>query len=222
MSLPFNRALDLKLLSLVKENPIIYDSKNAKYLDFDTREVVWQKIGDSLNRPAQICKTRWVNIRDIMRRKIKDRLRNPNQRSYNYKYEDELAWLLPYFKISNLNSTNEEYAAFFDETNDCSVEIADAFENETGEYCHEEREIKPNISFRKRSEDSGTYGKEFQELNPADPLDVFLITIGSTLRKFSPYYLNQAKSKIFQAVQDYELQQMVNKDDQPSSSDSKR
>lgn len=163
-----------------------------------------------------------MNIRDIMRRKIKDRLKNPNQRSYNYKYEDQLAWLLPYFKISNLNSTNEEYADFFDDTNNCSVEIADAFENETDDFCHEEREIKPNISFRKRAEDSGTFGKEFQELNPADPLDVFLITIGTTLRKFSPYYLNQAKSKIFQAVQDYELQQMVDKDDQPSSSDSKR
>ncbi|CAH2098989.1 unnamed protein product [Euphydryas editha] len=222
MPLPFNKALDLKLLALVKENPIIYNSKHAKYLDFDTREVVWQKIGDSLNRPAQICKTRWVNIRDMMRRKIRDRLRNPNHRSYNYKYEEELAFMLPYFKETNLNSSNEEYADFFDDTNNCSAEISDVFENGTDEYRHEEREIKPNISYRKRPDDSGSFGNEFQELNPADPLDVFLITIGSTLRKFSPYYLNQAKSKIFQVVQDYELQQIVNKDDQPGSSDSKR
>lgn len=52
MPLPFNKTLDLKLLALVKENPIIYNSKDPKYLDFDTREVVWQKIGDTLNRPG--------------------------------------------------------------------------------------------------------------------------------------------------------------------------
>ncbi|XP_047540709.1 uncharacterized protein LOC125073739 [Vanessa atalanta] len=224
MPLPFNKTLDLKLLTLVKDNPIIYNSKHAKYLDFDTREVVWQKIGDALNRPAQICKTRWVNIRDMMRRKIRDRLRNPNHRSYNYKYEEELAFMLPYFKETNLNSANDEYADFFDDTNNCTVE-ADVFDNETEEFRHEAREIKPNINFRKRQDDSGSLvlgNESFQELNPADPLDVFLITIGSTLRKFSPYYLNQAKSKIFQVVQDYELQQIVNKDEQPGSSDGKR
>ncbi|CAH0731447.1 unnamed protein product, partial [Brenthis ino] len=218
MPLPFNKTLDLKLLALVKENPIIYNSKDPKYLDFDTREVVWQKIGDTLNRPATICKTRWVNIRDMMRRKIRDRLRNPNHRSYNYKYEEELSFMLPYFKETNLNTSNDEYADFFDGSPNC--ELTDTF----GEEYRESREIKPNVTFQKRPEDtnSSSYNSEFQELNPADPLDVFLITIGSTLRKFSPYYLNQAKSKIFQVVQDYELQQIVNKDNQPGGSDSKR
>lgn len=53
MPLPFNKSLDLKLLKLVKENPILYNTRNAKYLDFDSREVVWQKIGDALSRPGK-------------------------------------------------------------------------------------------------------------------------------------------------------------------------
>ncbi|CAG9569817.1 unnamed protein product [Danaus chrysippus] len=210
MPLPFNKTLDLKLLKLVKENPIIYNKKHSKYLDFDSREVVWQKIGDILNRPAQICKSRWINIRDMMRRKIRDRLRNPSHRSYNYKYEDQLSFMMPYFTEG---ASNDDFNDFLQETN-CEV-IPDYSQD----FGHD-REVKPNLGFRKRQEDY--IQNDFQELNPSDPLDVFLITVGSTLRKFSPYYLNQAKSKIFQVVQDYELQQIVNKDEQPENNDANR
>lgn len=54
MPLPFNKTLDLKLIELVKENNILYNSKHAKYLDFDAREVIWQKIGDALGRPGEL------------------------------------------------------------------------------------------------------------------------------------------------------------------------
>lgn len=53
MPLPFNKSLDLKLINLVRENDILYNPRHQKYLDFDTREVVWQKIGDQLCRPGK-------------------------------------------------------------------------------------------------------------------------------------------------------------------------
>ncbi|CAG5023086.1 unnamed protein product [Parnassius apollo] len=228
MPLPFNKTLDLKLLKLVKENPIIYNPKHAKYLDFDSREVVWQKIGDALSRPALVCKSRWVNIRDMMRRKIKDRLRNPNQHSYNYKYEEQLSFMMSYFREPNTTS-NDEYADYLDNSAEgCDVELpAEVFVEEGAEFERQDRELKPNLSTlrskRSQEDTSHLHDSTYQELNPADPLDVFLITIGSTLRKFSPYYLNQAKSKIFQVVQDYELQQIMSKEDQqPASSDTSR
>ncbi|KPI95248.1 Transcription factor Adf-1 [Papilio xuthus] len=212
MPLPFNKSLDLKLIKLVKENNILYNSKHAKYLDFDSREVVWQKIGDALGRPALVCKSRWINMRDMMRRKVRDRLRNPNQRVYNYKYEEELSFMLPYFKDST--TTSEDYTSFLETSaEDCDIEMpAEVFVD--GTEFESDRDMKPNITTMKRKEQE--HHEIYQDLNPADPLDVFLITIGTTLRKFSPYYLNQAKSKIFQVVQDYELQQIVNKDDQPT------
>ncbi|XP_023946299.1 uncharacterized protein LOC112051753 [Bicyclus anynana] len=216
MPLPFNKTLDLTLMKLVEENPIIYNSKHPKYLDFDTREVIWQKIGDILNRPAQVAKHRWINIRDMMRRKIRDRQRNPGHRSYRYKYETELSFMLPYYKESSQNS-NDEYSDFFDDSA-CDVDLPTVFVDPTEQLTRQD--VKPNITYKKH-EDYNETRNEFQELNPTDPIDVFLITIGSTLRKFSPYHLNQAKSKIFQVVQDYELQQIVDKD-QPTSSDTLR
>lgn len=53
MPLPFNKVLDIKLIHLVRDNQILYNARHPKYLDFDTREVVWQKIGDQLNRPGK-------------------------------------------------------------------------------------------------------------------------------------------------------------------------
>lgn len=139
---------------------------------------------------------------------------NDGKRQYKYKYEEEMSFMIPYFK--EITTSNEDYSDFYQD-GDCEVEMpSEVFVDSNVDF---DQETKP--SFKKRPEESTRELNEavFQELNPADPLDVFLLTIGSTLRKFSPYYLNQAKSKIFQVVQDYELQQIVSKDDQPGSSD---
>lgn len=49
----FNEKLDLKLIRQVRSNPILYDHNHAKYMDFNAREVAWQKIGDELKRPGK-------------------------------------------------------------------------------------------------------------------------------------------------------------------------
>ncbi|XP_072945874.1 uncharacterized protein [Epargyreus clarus] len=225
MPLPFNKILDQKLIKLVRDNPALYHPKHPNYMDFDAREVAWQKIGDSLNRSAMVCKSRWINIRDMMRRKMKDRLRNPTQRSYRYKYEDELEFMIPFFKESTSGNC-EDYSEYLEDDASSSLKMpSEVFVDGNTDYDRNQ-EVKPNISnYRTKNQDDSCSFNEpvYQELNPADPLDVFLITIGATLRKFSPYYLNQAKSNIFQVVQDYELKQIMNKDAQiPGSSDSNR
>lgn len=55
------------------------------------------------------------------------------------------------------------------------------------------------------------------ELDPADKVDAFLLSIGATLKTFTPYHLNMAKTKIFSIVQEHELQQIVS---QQGNSDS--
>lgn len=150
----------------------------------------------------------------MMRRKIRDRLRNPDHRSYNYKYEQEMSFMLPYFREATSNA--EEYDFDFADAQEVDLS-AEVFSNQENYNQTENRDVKPNVSYGKKAENFNS-GNDYQELNPKDPIDVFLITIGSTLRKFSPYYLNHAKSKIFQVVQDYELQQIVDKE-QPSTSD---
>lgn len=48
----FHEKLDVKLIRQVKENPVLYDYTHEKYMDFNAREVAWQKIGDELKRPG--------------------------------------------------------------------------------------------------------------------------------------------------------------------------
>lgn len=63
-----------------------------------------------------------------------------------------------------------------------------------------------------------TRRKSLKKEEEYDGVDTFLMSIGSTLRQLKPYYRNQVKSKIFQVVQEYELQQIVETEGHPSSS----
>ncbi|XP_053619008.1 uncharacterized protein LOC128680166 [Plodia interpunctella] len=214
MPLPFTKTLDLRLIKLVKDNPMLYDLKHMKYMDVDTKEVVWQKIGDELNRPSQMCRSRWVNMRDMMRKRVKERVRNPSN-NRPYKYEDELSFLFPYFKDIT-SSEDSKYSEYYEEETDIDMP------NDMFVEYNKDRLLTMPVTNENRNESASNFEALSQELSATDPLDVFLITIGTTLRKFTPYYLNQAKSKIFQVVQDYELQQIVDKDDKAGLSDSKR
>lgn len=53
--------------------------------------------------------------------------------------------------------------------------------------------------------------KNNEEKKKTDPVDAFLLGIGSTMKTFDPYFLNLAKSKIFNIVQDMEMQQIMRK-----------
>lgn len=71
----------------------------------------------------------------------------------------------------------------------------------------EEEEVKPETSVFTESMTVP------QELDPTDPVDAFLLSIGATLKTFNPYHLNVAKSKIFAVVQEHDLQQIVQRRD---------
>lgn len=53
VEMPFTDKQDLKLIRAVKENPLLYDYNDSLYMDFNAREVVWQKIGDQLKCPGK-------------------------------------------------------------------------------------------------------------------------------------------------------------------------
>lgn len=174
-------------------------------------------------------------MRDMLRRKIRERLLNPSQRRYNYKYETELEFMIPFYKESvaeNLNN-QEDYTEFFDadEENITSYNVEESSVGiyESDHEISDPKDVKPTlpINKRKRTEElevtsliNDAVESVSQELNPTDPLDGFLLTIGATLRTLTPYYLNQAKSKIFAVVQEYELKQIVDKGGHPPNVDS--
>lgn len=219
----FPETFDLELIKLVRENPVLYDVNHAKYMDFNSREVAWQRIGDELKKPAADCKVRWINIRDVYRRILKKKFLT-GKSLRKYKYENELTFLKPHYRDVVL----AEYAEREDEWND-SHDNEPLRNNDNDESYHsgdsegEKKVLKPKKR-RKSKKKHETFvdvevkpsGSSFDnsnhDLDPSDAVDAFLISIGATLKTFSPYHLNLAKSKIFAVVQEHDLQQIVQKE----------
>ncbi|CAK1546595.1 unnamed protein product [Leptosia nina] len=213
---------DKKLIRLVKENPVLYDTNHAKYMDFNSREVAWQKIGDELKRPAGDCKIRWINIRDVYRRILRQLASSKGSRKKQYKYESEISFLKPYFK---------DITRFYEDDSDQGNDPLDYACDDPESDCDEPRESKAVKKPRKKwkrelnvedqEEETPTVVTETSlpvEFDSSDPVDAFLLSIGTTLKTFSPYHLNIAKSKIFSIVQEHDLQQIVQKEQRSNTS----
>lgn len=209
MSYPFTKELDVKLIRCVKKYPLIYDPSSVLYLNSDEKTVAWEKISDEIKVPAHVAKSRWINIRDIMRKKIKERLWRKDRVKYKYKYESELQYLAEIIiksieeksrAISPDNNTEADFVTFsISEDHDVKPDVNQLdVKNVEFEHC----DLNVN--------DSCTN----MDFSADDTLNGFLMTIGSTMKNFSPYYLNQAKSKIFSIVQEFELKQIVENEKQ--------
>jgi len=188
---------------------------------------------------AVACKNRWNNLRDQYRRAIKRNKTTSGQAAQKkikkYKYEDNLQFLQEFLQerdtitnIScNLSDSSEEDGnteEIQDPQNDTSMnnEIL-----KTNQCVNDDIWKKPNPIKKKQSATTGICQqpetastslmkyllekKETRKESDIDPVDAFLKGIGATLKTFDPYSLNLAKSKIFNAVQDIEMTQILNK-----------
>lgn len=125
-----------------------------------------------------------------------------------YKYEDHLEFL----KIKEVvhNFADEGESEDYNATADCQLlKVKKASDSE------DSVEADTALEFQNVSRDCAADDASIQVYAS---ISHFLNTIGSTLRQLSPYYLNQAKTKIFQIAQEYELAQIVEKEGRPSTS----
>lgn len=169
---------------------------------------------------------RWINIRDVYRRILRKGLESGQRRPKCYKYENEISFLRPYYK--DVSVQLEEFESD-DRSNQGNDDCGD--EGLAESYNSDEPEQKPLIS--RKSSTKKKRRKRFAEavvdpmttptfsevtvpteFDSSDPVDAFLLSIGATLKTFSPYHLNLAKSKIFSIVQEHDLQQIVQKEQQ--------
>ncbi|XP_013192561.1 uncharacterized protein LOC106136529 [Amyelois transitella] len=235
----FHEKLDLDLIRLVKANEVLYDFNHPKYMDFNAREVAWQMIGDELKRPAADCKLRWINIRDVNRRILRKKLITPQNRGRLYKYENELTFMRPFYRDVNIQScefeSDDKSEQNWNDDNDNGIDDT-AMMDENNDSDEMEKPVKKEVRTKKKCskrKKKRTYEEEDDDdeedelpiaasinettatttegFDPADPVDAFLISIGATLKTFTPYHLNLAKSKIFAVVQEHDLQQIVQK-----------
>ncbi|XP_035456931.1 uncharacterized protein LOC118280715 [Spodoptera frugiperda] len=223
----FNDNHDIRLIRLVKQNPVLYDINHEKYMEFNSREVAWQKIGDALKKPAADCKLRWVNIRDVHRRILRKNLMDPSNPSKSYKYENELTFMKPFYKDINFVPTGQDDEEEEDRATNSWIDPPE----EERQHSDEDSDVPKKKAKTRKKRSRRKQEPHFEEvthtvpmfnesvtteLDASDSVDAFLLSIGATLKTFSPYHLNLAKSKIFAVVQDHDLQQIVERQ-KPSS-----
>lgn len=161
-----------------------------------------------LNISAQRCKSRWLNMRDQFRRVLRLRIEQPDEyTNKRYRYEEELQFMIPNYKLHKIEENRGKRST----KRDRSSSDDDSINSDMNDLIQPDFEASSQSITYKTQETNQNTDSLHVELNPTDPLDVFLMTIGNSLKSFNPYHLNQAKSKIFQICQDYELQQISGK-----------
>nr|CAD7572762.1 unnamed protein product [Timema californicum] len=200
----------------------------------DTGNTVSRRVGN-------LCKTRWSNIRDNYRKSLRRIATKPLQDSNKikkYKYAGALTFLDAYFQVrepissitteDNIEEEEEENTTlqeteYFDIGTINTVEV----KNEVNEDCNECQETqkrpwpKKMAHTQKRkcqqpqTSASIPMNSLIEEKNKTEPqvhsVDAFLAAIAQTLKTFTPYYLNVAKTKIFAIVQEYEMEMILEK-----------
>lgn len=157
----------------------------------------------------------------------------------SYKYEKQLSFLKQYFlerpTISNIDSDSEQ---------DEKYEVPDDFGLSSSEQHNIVNDTEDNVTAQpftpiepqlgiKRGSRIGVGGisrKKVQETASStlmkyilenntkekNDIDAFLTGIAATMRKFDSYHIHLAKTKIFTAVQDIDMQQIINNQRQQS------
>ncbi|KAL5273953.1 hypothetical protein ACFFRR_000611 [Megaselia abdita] len=83
-----------KLISIIKEHPIIYQTTHDMYRDSNGRNTIWEEISLQMDCPEKICKAKWRACRDQYARELK-RFGN-NMSCSRWKYTRDLEFLRPY------------------------------------------------------------------------------------------------------------------------------
>ncbi|KAL1506084.1 hypothetical protein ABEB36_005514 [Hypothenemus hampei] len=88
----FTRELDEKLIELVSENEVLYNTNHKCYKDLTVRDDVWLAISSIVGKTVPDCKTRWRSLRDLYHRKKKEQKSGKKLRS-SWEYMEAMKFL---------------------------------------------------------------------------------------------------------------------------------
>ncbi|KAL3276423.1 hypothetical protein HHI36_011808 [Cryptolaemus montrouzieri] len=210
---------DYKLIGLVEHRPAIWSPGHTSYGNIGLRNKMWAEIGMALKVDPTICRNRWVNIRDNFRRSLKKNRDEFGQKTY--KFYNELGFLKAVIldgpKSNNLNEIK-------DHTSSPIVIKVNKLEREGSSTTFKKRIISEcsessENSTEKRicNTESNVESKMVPSNTNVDAVDAFLAGLAPTLKSLSPYYLNLAKSKIFMTVQKFEMNMLLESQNQDIS-----
>ncbi|XP_066142147.1 uncharacterized protein [Euwallacea fornicatus] len=210
----FTRELDEKLIELVSQNAVLFDSTHKLYKDLNTRDNVWLAISSVIGKSVLDCKTRWRSLRDLYHRKKKEqksgkRLRSP------WEYMDAMRFLETFTNEKRSSQDNIHHEAEPDQ--DSKIEIKHEFDADlpsTSSYQESYIEESPIHSKRLKMDDHYLYEnssileilREISSLAKMreDPTMGFFECMAKTVIKFPPAKIAEVRLKVCQIVTEME------------------
>ncbi|XP_075229948.1 uncharacterized protein LOC142329344 isoform X2 [Lycorma delicatula] len=136
---------NIRLIQLVKDRPLLYDTNHADYTKTILKEDTWSEIAEKLNFPnGTAAKEQWRKLRDCHRDALRRQMKKINDGDSKIRtwiYQNQMAFLLPYmttkFKSSeeifkrNETLINYDEDLFLEEINHVEIKL------EVNENCED-------------------------------------------------------------------------------------
>ncbi|RZF41087.1 hypothetical protein LSTR_LSTR002719 [Laodelphax striatellus] len=225
MSPKFTNSDDEELIEFVSCNDILWKLSHPDYKNNVKRDLKWKKIGVSLNKSGEHCKSRWRTIRDNFKRHRKTECTGQPTKKKRATY---------WHRLRFLDDVEDERQGFsYTEDRDGptgpedveDVSIVEEVDTETNEECNfpacstqDEcgkivEKVKSNLIvevMKRKEETQGQLMKTIEKLitpqvTVEEDIDIFLKSISSTIKQFTPAEKAEAKRKIFNLVSDIEI-----------------
>ncbi|XP_049865355.1 transcription factor Adf-1-like [Pectinophora gossypiella] len=225
-----------KLIEEVRRYPYLYDASDAKYADSVKRDQTWKSIARTLSSTESECKKTWANLRESYRRAVVKKRTKSGQAattSKKWQFEEEMSFLLPHMKQRKTISSLTEDDSEVDENVDVNELLSN--HDDSSMSLNEELNITnrpessatntsansplfPNIPKRKRLKGTQEctsasaqllqYLLKEKEAKKDDEIDQFFSSIATTVKKLNRYSQSVLKSRIFNMVSEFELQEI--------------
>ncbi|XP_076631750.1 uncharacterized protein LOC143346933 [Colletes latitarsis] len=116
-----------KLIEIVQQYPILYDTNHVDYSKIKLKEEVWSSIAEKLHLTTQAVKAQWKSLRHCHRDALRRRKTRSGQAA-GYKkywaYERHMEYLLPFMnsKLTSLDTTMETEMFSSNEQNNIEIQ----------------------------------------------------------------------------------------------------
>ncbi|KAK6169974.1 hypothetical protein SNE40_018480 [Patella caerulea] len=142
---------DERLVALVRDHPMVYDSKHKEYKNKKMKEEIWKSVGQELGYLGDDCQYRWRVIRDRYVKKKKEMLRRPGVPEETIVSSWKLYYNVDEFLSPYIVHRNRLQPAYYDDNN----QLIFIKEEDSGSpYVLDEGSTPPYVAFESVLDDS--------------------------------------------------------------------
>ncbi|XP_032673604.1 uncharacterized protein LOC116845244 [Odontomachus brunneus] len=208
------------LINLVRNCPILYDTKNKDYKDNAKKAETWANIAIKLRLDnGSVAKSKWRHLRDSYAKYLRTQSNTAGQCSKKYKH---WAWASQMEFLKPHVTTRQTDYIHTDDYSDSDAETKIKSEptlEEYVQYYEEPSNERPLVlSLRKRKSQQNLYSnipdETFEYLQTGklqkfmDAVDLLFLSHAQTLKTFSPQRQATVKLQIAQIISNAELEQL--------------